>query len=453
MSPVLDRLLSRVVPLALALGVLMSLRYSGMGVAAQGPESTTVAVGFMLLAAFVGGKVAARMRLPRITGYLGVGFVIGPYVSGLITRDMLFAVKAVEGVAVALIALTAGGEIQLDWVKRHARRLALITSSQVLLVTGTVLATVLLARPVLPFMPAGDLALAVVIAMVFGTIAAASSPTVTIAVIAENKAEGPLARTVLGVTIIKDVATIVLFAVALTVAKDLLGEGGGEALGTVLTRELGGSVLVGIGFGVGLSLFMRHVARDTPVFVLALCFAIWQVATTFQLETLLIALTAGLWVENFSHARGEDLIKAIERLSLPVYALFFAAAGAKVNVPALAALWPFALLLASVRALCLWAGTRLGATLARAEPAVRRYAWLGFVSQAGVTLALSTIVAREFPTWGADVQALIVAMIAIHELIGPIGFQFALGRVGEVGAARQDPEEPVSAGRLPQAVT
>jgi len=133
------------------------------------------------------------------------------------------------------------------------------------------------------------------------------------------------------------------------------------------------------------------------------------------------------------------LIKGIERLSLPVYALFFASAGAKVDVGALATLWPFALLLSVSRAAFVWAGTALGAKLSNAEPAVRRYAWFGFISQAGVTLALSTIVARTFPSWGGEVQALIIAMIAIHELVGPIGFQFALRRAGEVRAL---PDEP-----------
>ena len=172
------------------------------------------------------------------------------------------------------------------------------------------------------------------------------------------------------------------------------------------------------------------------VFVLAVCFAIWQSAMVLHLETLLVALTAGFWVENFSKADGEDLIKAIERLSLPVYALFFAAAGAKVNLEVLASLWYFALLLVVTRGFCVWLGTTLGARWARAEPVVVRHAWLGFISQAGVTLALSTIVARAFPTWGVDIQAMIIAMIAIHELIGPIGFQYALSRAGEVGKAQ-----------------
>ena len=433
----------------------MLLRWSGIGVAATGPQSTTIGVGFMLIAAFAGGKIAARIGLPRITGYLLVGLVIGPFVSGLLSRDMLIAAKAVEGIAVALIALTAGGEIRIDWVKRQAKRLTLITFSELLVVAGGVFTVVMLARSVLPFMPTDDLLKAGVIAMVFGSIAVANSPTVTIAVIAENQAEGPLTRTVLGVTILKDVCVIVLFAVALTIARNALGEGNSESLGLTLARELGGSVAVGVAFGIGISLFLRYVNRDTPVFILAVCFAVWQTATAFHLETLLVSLTAGFWVENFSRARGEDLIKGIERLSLPVYALFFAAAGAKVNIDALATLWPFALLLSGTRALCVWAGTALGAYLAKAEPVVKRYAWFGFVSQAGVTLALSTIVARTFPDWGMEIQAVIIAMIAIHELVGPVGFQFALKRAGEIGAARShagdqtapsSPQEKVATG-------
>ena len=58
---------------------------------------------------------------------------------------------------------------------------------------------------------------------------------------------------------------------------------------------------------------------------------------------------------------------------------------------------------------------------------------MGLVSQAGVTLGLTILVAREFPTWGLQVQSLMVALIAIHELIGPVLFRAALGRAGEIG--------------------
>lgn len=430
----LAQLLFRLLPLAACVALLVFLRWSDIGVASEGPQSATIGIGFLLVGAFLGGKAAARIGLPRITGYLLVGFAIGPHVINLLTRDMLAAGKAIEGIAVALIALTAGGEIRLDWVRKQIRRLALITGFELAIVASGVFAVVFFGRSLFPFVPEDTLT-AAVISMVFGAIAVANSPTVAIAVIAETESDGPLTRTVLGVTILKDVCVIILFAIALAVARDALGEGGGGSLALTLARELGGSILAGVGFGIGISLFLRYVDRDVPVFILALCFGISQTAAAMHLEALLIALTAGVWVENFSRAKGEKLIAGIERVSLPIYALFFATAGAKVDLGALAAMWPLALLLAGARAICVWAGTRVGATLSNVEPLVKRYAWLGFISQAGVTLALSSIVARAFPTWGAEIQVLIVAMIALHELIGPIGFQYALQKAGETGKA------------------
>jgi len=46
--------------------------------------------------------------------------------------------------------------------------------------------------------------------------------------------------------------------------------------------------------------------------------------------------------------------------------------------------------------------------------------WAGFVSQAGISLALAAIVSRSFPGWGSHVEIL---LIAVHEVIGPPVFQ------------------------------
>jgi hypothetical protein len=63
-----------------------------------------------------------------------------------------------------------------------------------------------------------------------------------------------------------------------------------------------------------------------------------------------------------------------------------------------------------------------------------RWAWMGLVSQAGVTLGLATIVAAEFPAWGGQVRTLIVALTGLHVLVGPVLFKAALQRAGEVEA-------------------
>jgi hypothetical protein len=59
------------------------------------------------------------------------------------------------------------------------------------------------------------------------------------------------------------------------------------------------------------------------------------------------------------------------------------------------------------------------------------------VAQAGVTFGLATIVAAEFHEWGVKVQTLIVAISALHVLVGPMLFRNALARAGELGRAAE----------------
>jgi hypothetical protein len=39
---------------------------------------------------------------------------------------------------------------------------------------------------------------------------------------------------------------------------------------------------------------------------------------------------------------------------------------------------------------------------------------------------------RAFPEWNVSLEALIVAMIGVHQLVGPICFHWALRRTGEI---------------------
>ncbi|MCP4250167.1 MAG: hypothetical protein GY778_24250, partial [bacterium] len=98
--------------LLLALGVLMS---AARGFVPSDVEMATVAgtelaFGFLLLAAYFGGKVFAKLRSPQLTGYIVVGVVAGPFVLHLVSVQMVDALRIINGVAVCLIALTAGGE-------------------------------------------------------------------------------------------------------------------------------------------------------------------------------------------------------------------------------------------------------------------------------------------------------------------------------------------------------
>ena len=65
--------------------------------------------------------------------------------------------------------------------------------------------------------------------------------------------------------------------------------------------------------------------------------------------------------------------------------------------------------------------------------------WTGLISQAGITLGLASVLATEFPTWGSRVQMLLIAVIAIDELIGPALFRIGLARAGEIETTTRRP--------------
>ena len=99
--------------------------------------------------------------------------------------------------------------------------------------------------------------------------------------------------------------------------------------------------------------------------------------------------------------------------------------------------WSVALVVVAARGVLTWAGTRLGTRYAGSPRPVRRLGWMGLISQAGVTLGLSLLVAAEFPTWGGDFVAVTTAVIIVHLLVGPILLNIALTRAGEAGGPGQ----------------
>src|SRR5256714_655235 len=89
-----------------ALGLMMALFHRVTAGAALEARAT-LALGFLLLAAFVGGDLARRARLPRITGYLLVGFVAGPW-RGLGRGDGRGAVCVLRGLGPWRVAPSPG---------------------------------------------------------------------------------------------------------------------------------------------------------------------------------------------------------------------------------------------------------------------------------------------------------------------------------------------------------
>ena len=201
-----------------ALGLMMALFHRLTG---AGPVEAraTLALGFLVLAAHLGGGLAARARLPRVTAYLLVGFCVGPSWLGLVRADEIRALDFIAEAAAALIAFAVGSELRVESLRRDRTTLVRASVGGIVLPFLFVALVVLSVSPWFPITVHQPFRDAIPVALVLGSIAAASSPTLTMAVIDEIDARVPFSRALLSVTVAKDLVVIVLFSLALVAGR------------------------------------------------------------------------------------------------------------------------------------------------------------------------------------------------------------------------------------------
>lgn len=397
-------------------------------------RAISLALGFALLAATVLGTIVERVGLPRLTGYLLFGIICGPYALSLITPTMAAQLQLVNGLAVALIAFIAGLELNLSRMMERLSSIALLGAVTILITFGGVFLVFLLLWPWLPIAPGASGAERVALALLTTTLIVSFSPTVTIAVIAESRARGPFSELVLAIVILGDLALILFFTLAMQFARFTTGAAADEVgLLARILWEIVGSLAYGALIGALFAIYLRSIGRELTVVLLAMCALMTGTASWLHFESVLVALSAGIVVENIAPPRGDVLRDAVENGALPVLVVFFVAAGASLHLDALGVVGPLALGIAVVRGGFIRFATGLGARLTALDATLARESWKGLISQAGVTLGLATIVATEFPGVGVQIQTVTVAATAIHVIIGPILLRSALSKVGEVG--------------------
>lgn len=420
---------------ALALAIVFGIAWAGVrgAPALKGDAGMIGALGFLLLAGSLTSKVIEVLGVPHLTGYLLAGVVAGPHVLHLVDHDAVTRLQPVNTLALALIALAGGAEIELGAIRRSLRSLAVAMVVQSVSVLAVVSLVFVVAAPTLiPFTEPLRFAGLVGVALLWGVIAVSRSPAATLAVVSQTRAKGPLTSFSLAFVMTSDVVVVVLLAAVMAIAKPLVDPSNSLSLAAfkVLGHEILGSVAIGTTLGLVLALYLKVVGRQLIVVFVALGFGATETLHYLNYEPLLTFLVAGFVVRNLSR-QGEKFLHATEQMGGVVYVVFFANAGAHLDLPLLKELWPVALLLAGARALTTVAAAKVSSRIARDAPIIEKWSWAPLVSQAGLTLGLSAVIAREFPTVGAGFRALAIATVALNEVVGPIVYKLALDRAKE----------------------
>lgn len=418
--------MKRIFVVAGLLVVMLAVRALG-----SGEGLTLAAIGFVILSAFAIAELLARAGLPKVTGYIVSGVVLGPSLAAVLSDAVVVEMRMFNTLAVGLIALTAGLELRLASLRELTRTL-LATTLAKLLIAGPLVATCLIAIELTlhPLdAPSDDVAVA--LGLVFGALALGTSPAISLAIIAETKARGRLAELLLGMAVLKDLVVAIVLSLCIALADSLVSEQpfGVAVLGEVGT-ELGLSLVAGAAVGGLLIAYMRFIRTELLLFVAALVLVVAELSEVLRLEPLLVMIVAGFVVRNLSR-HGEELLPPLTLASLPVFVVFFTIAGASVELAALLGLLPLALALCAARALGFWVAARLGARIGGETARVAGNAWLAYLPQAGVSLGLVGVAVHRLDALAGWIGPLGMALVSINLLIGPLGQRLALRRAAE----------------------
>ncbi|MEE8577778.1 MAG: cation:proton antiporter [candidate division Zixibacteria bacterium] len=385
-------------------------------------------VGAVMLLGLAGGKLARLARLPKVTGYLVIGIIIGPSVLGLISLEVVASLSLVNDIALGLIMFAIGGVFEIHHIRRVGQKIFWLTLAQSLAVVGLVGGGVYLAG--MDSYPS----------LVLGMIAIATAPAATLLVIREFGAQGEFTDTLITVTATTNIVCILGFEFALAVGGIAVGENWVNALLRPLF-ELGGSLVIGLVVGFIISKWEEHVEDQAELLMIIVAGIMLTVglAMTLNLQPLFATLILGAITTNLSMMHRLVYVE-IRQIEQPLYIAFFVLAGASLHLDLIPALGTVGIVFFVMRVVAKIFGTYIVGRWRGMPKSINRYLGLGMIAQAGVAIGLIDYANRTDPQLGAILTPIVLATVLLFETVGPPVIEWVLLKAGDIktSAIRSD---------------
>jgi len=398
-------------------------------------------LGALLLVGLLADEGSRRLGLPSVTILLLLGFVVGPEALDLLpaTADNWF--PTVSTIALTMVGFLLGAQFTADHLRANGKTELVIASTQGLMTAVLVSAGLWLAG------------VSTTMALVLGGIAVATAPAATLAVVQEQRAEGPFTRTLLAVVALDDVIALALFGLLVTAASSLSATTDGTLIQEAVWEILG-AIGLGIALGLPAAVLTGRLRQGLPTQeeaygIVLLCAGL---ALVLNVSFLLAAVVMGATIAN--RATHHDIpFQEIERIEWPALVVFFVLAGASLDLSSLSRIGWLGAGYLFLRSAGKVLGCDLGGRMARLPSDQRRWLGAAMLPQAGVAIGLGLLAADRFPASADDILAVVIAATVIFELFGPVLTKTALSHIGEIdnveprppgepAAQRNDPKHP-----------
>ena len=386
-----------------------------------------LAVAVLALLAAAAGEGAARLRLPRLFGYVVAGalFSAGSYLLRVLQLDEVPqpTLQLSLGIAAAVILFDVGQRVSFGWIRRNPA--LLVTSAAESALTFAAVYYAMRLFEIDPWPSA-----------VIASISIATSPAVVLAVTRELRSQGQVTERTLLLTALNSIYAVMLSTALLGVARDDPG-GGLDLLLQPAYLIIGSLAIAALGARLFL-LVLSFVGRDRAAQILVMLAVVWVVlaaAVVLKLSPLLALLACGAFVRTFDTSR---LLTTTEfgLASGVALVLFFALSAATVDVSTVFAAWLPALALIVVRAaaklLAVGAfGPLTGITLRKGL-----LTGAGLLPMSAVALMLMQQVSEWNPLMAAQTTSVLLPAVVVLQLLGALALVLALRLSGETRTDR-----------------
>ncbi|MEN8208764.1 MAG: cation:proton antiporter [Candidatus Fermentibacteria bacterium] len=337
-------------------------------------------IGILLMGSYFMGRLAEKVRLPAVTGFILAGLLLGPACIGLVHGDIDQTLASITEIALALIAMVIGSEFSLKKLRTISGSVVVITLFQIISTFTLVTTCLVIAGMRFEF------------AAILGAIASATAPAATVTIIRELKAKGPFVDHLYGEVALGDAGCLLLFASITAITGNSLGSSS-SIIHTVFraATEILSSVVLGAAAGWLLHLLTRRRRRVNEILITSfgLILILSAVSNSLHLSTLFASLAAGTVMGNLSK-KTHRIINSLDSISPILYSAFFAIAGTQLNITVLTS--PYILLMGGIfvlaRAAGKIAGARIGTSVAHSDPLIRKFLGIAMLPQAGVAIGL-----------------------------------------------------------------
>jgi mannitol/fructose-specific phosphotransferase system IIA component (Ntr-type)/predicted Kef-type K+ transport protein len=387
----------------------------------------------IIISGLSGGWVAHRIHLPRLTGNIVAGIIIGPGCLNLFygQENVAQSLQPLTMFAMGLVSVSVGSHLSYRRIHNALNRIITIT----VLETFGAFALVTLA-----IYMTGQHWLT---AFILGCVATATAPATIMAVVQECRAKGTFVKTLVATVGLDNIICITLFAFFSTLMGDYYANGE-NALAIVpalkqVSWQLFGAVLLGLGLGIVTERLVHRpdVHHFSVVFIAILLNVV--LSNALDVNFLLTCLFFGVYLGNSSEEAVRQT-QALEPIEMLLFVCFFTLAGLSMHLDKLVE----AGMLCGLYLILRFAGKAVGATLGGKLSRCSRRIWantgVALIPQASIAIGLVVLLEgnNEIPTEiSALIGTVVLGAVTVNEIIGPFFTRLALRNADEVNKDRR----------------